>query len=113
MEFLLKRGNLLSRFRSCLETQVLVFIYVYVHSNSGRCPHLYLKHEKCLPVLAIKEMGALSNLKNTNQKRGGGIIWIKNKTSLNKLSRNERLVGGNLNATEGKWERAWRVATEW
>lgn len=87
MEFLLRRGNLLSCFCSCLETQVLACIYIYICSNSGRCPQLYLKHGKCLPVLAIKEMSTLSNLKNTSQQKGGGIIWIKNKKSLNKLSR--------------------------
>lgn len=111
--FFLKRGNLLSCFLSWLETQVLVSIYIYIHSNSSRCPQLYLKHAKCLPMPAIKEMSTLSNLKNTSQKGVGGIIWIKNKKSQNKLSRNEKVVGGNPNATEGKWERAWRVATEW
>lgn len=91
----------------------MAHIYIYIHSNSGTCTQLYLKHAKRLPVLAIKVMGTLSSLKNTSQKRGGGIIWIKDKKSLNKLSRNEKLVGGNLNAAEGKWEHAWRGGTEW
>lgn len=100
---------------SCKNTMDLTWacIYIYIHSNSGTGTRLYLKHAKLPPVLGIKEMSTLSNLKNTSQKRGGEIIWIKSKNSLNKLSRNEKLVGGNLNATEGKWERAWRVATEW
>lgn len=94
MEFLLKKKYILSCFCCCLETQVLACIYIYIHSNSGRCTQLHVKHAKCLPVLAIKEMGTLSNLKNASQKRAGGIIWIKDKKSPNKLSRNGKLVGG-------------------
>lgn len=33
---------------------------------------VYIKHVKCLSVFEMKEMGSLSNLENTSQKKGGG-----------------------------------------
>lgn len=67
-----KGGNLLLCFCSCLETQVLACVYIYIHANSGTYTLFYIKHVKHLPVFERKEMGSLSNLKNTSQKGGGG-----------------------------------------
>lgn len=50
-----RRGNLLLCFCCCLETQVLACIFVYIHTNSGTCTQLYIKHVKRLPVSEKKK----------------------------------------------------------
>lgn len=90
----MKRGNLLLYFCSCLEIQALACICTYINTNSGTCTQVYIKHVKCLSVFEMKEMGSLSNLENTSQKRGGWVIWVKCKKSLNKLVRKGKIESG-------------------